>query len=309
VREQEPTSAELQTEWSIQPGDTGKPTILTSPSPFSFRFSHCTHCCLSYSSPPAVSQCQVSILPGGSVSFEHRNINGLNRSVTGSVSAGNLLSPQDDLVFKLEYVHPYIDGVDDTGRNRVGRVTCFNHRKVSAVFTGGPSLDEVPAIWVDRAGIKATVSENFTRQSRITYGAVIEEVTTRDENTSICTHGFKMLPSGLPTPDGPPTTLSGTGVDRVAFLQANVTRDNTNFVNGTPVGDRTIFQVRKLKEVTSSRGAGAEGPPTTLSGTGVDRVAFLQANVTRDNTNFVNGTPVGDCTIFQVRRLGSRHRS
>uniref|UniRef100_A0A0E0MBQ7 Uncharacterized protein n=1 Tax=Oryza punctata TaxID=4537 RepID=A0A0E0MBQ7_ORYPU len=42
---------------------------------------------------------------------------------------------------------------------------------------------------------------------------------------------------------GPPTTLSGTGVDRMGFLQANITRDNTEFVNGATIGDRCIFQM------------------------------------------------------------------
>jgi hypothetical protein len=42
---------------------------------------------------------------------------------------------------------------------------------------------------------------------------------------------------------GPPTTFSGTGVDRMAFLQANITRDNTEFVNGATIGNRCIFQV------------------------------------------------------------------
>jgi hypothetical protein len=31
----------------------------------------------------------------------------------------------------------------------------------------------------------------------------------------------------------------------MAFLQANITRDNTKFVNGTVVGDRNVFQVRE----------------------------------------------------------------
>ncbi|KAF3779702.1 TOC75 protein [Nymphaea thermarum] len=35
-----------------------------------------------------------SIQPGGTVSFEHRNIKGLNRSILGSVTSGNLLNPQ-----------------------------------------------------------------------------------------------------------------------------------------------------------------------------------------------------------------------
>ena len=65
---------------------------------------------------------------------------------------------QDDLAFKLEYVHPYLDGVYNP-RNRSLRVSCFNSRKLSPVFTGGPGADEVPPIWVDRAGMKANIIE------------------------------------------------------------------------------------------------------------------------------------------------------
>jgi hypothetical protein len=74
----------------------------------------------------------------------------------------------------------------------------------------------------------------------------VEEITTRDETNSICMHGFRAMPSGGLSMDGPPTTLSGIGVDRMVFLQANITRDNTEFVNGAIVGDRYIFQVSYL---------------------------------------------------------------
>ncbi|GJY57217.1 protein TOC75-3, chloroplastic [Tanacetum coccineum] len=47
---------------------------------------------------------------GGNVSFVYRNIEGLNRSIIGSVVTSSMLNPQDDLAFKLEYVHPYLDG-------------------------------------------------------------------------------------------------------------------------------------------------------------------------------------------------------
>ena len=85
--------------------------------------------------------------------------------------------------------------------------------------------------------------QNLTRQSKFTYGLVMEEITTRDETSSICTNGTRALPSGGLNMNGPPTTLSGTGVDRMAFAQANITRDNTKFVNGAIVGERNVFQV------------------------------------------------------------------
>ncbi|CAN0854350.1 Protein TOC75-3, chloroplastic [Linum grandiflorum] len=211
LKELEPKSAEVSTEWSIVPGRGGRPTL-------------------------------ASIQPGGNVLFEHRNIKGLNRSVTGSITTSNFFLPQDDLSFKLEYAHPYLDGVKSP-RNRTLRTSFFNNRKLSPVFTGGPSVDEVPPIWVDRAGMKINVTESFTRQSKFTYGLVAEEITTRDESSHISANGQRVLPSGGISADGPPTTLSGTGIDRMAFLQANITRDNTKYVNGALVGERNVFQV------------------------------------------------------------------
>jgi hypothetical protein len=167
-------------------------------------------------------------------------------------------------------VHPYIDGVLNP-KNRTFRTSCFNSRKLSPVFTGGPGSDEVPPIWIDRVGCKANITEvhvvpcnlylvcvsefinnmpfsvlciqSFTKQSKLTWGLVLEEITTRDETSTICTHGARALPTGGLSMDGPPTTLSGTGVDRMGFLQANITRDNTCFINGAVVGDRNVFQV------------------------------------------------------------------
>lgn len=91
--------------------------------------------------------------------------------------------------------------------------------------------------------ILISILQSFTRQSKFTYGLVVEEITTRDETSNVCTNGSRALPSGGITMDGPPTTLSGTGTDRMAFVQANITRDNTKFVNGAIVGERTVFQV------------------------------------------------------------------
>ncbi|XP_044505110.1 protein TOC75-3, chloroplastic-like [Mangifera indica] len=211
LKELDQKSAEVSAEWSLVPGRGGRPTF-------------------------------ASLQPGGTVSFEHRNLKGLNRSLLGSVTTSNFLNPQDDLAFKLEYVHPYLDGVYNP-RNRTFRASCFNSRKLSPVFTGGPGVDDVPPIWVDRAGVKANITENFTHQSKFTYGLVMEEITTRDESSHISPNGQRVLPSGGISADGPPTTLSGTGIDRMAFLQANITRDNTKFVNGAVVGERNVFQV------------------------------------------------------------------
>ncbi|GAB2285813.1 Putative translocon at the outer envelope membrane of chloroplasts 75-III [Dionaea muscipula] len=211
LKELDQKSAEVSTEWSIVPGRHGNPTL-------------------------------ASIQPGGSVTFEHRNIKGLNRSLLGTITTTNFFNPQDDLSFKFEYVHPYLYGLYDP-LNRTLRVSCFNSQKLSPVFTGGPGVDEIPPILVDRSGIKANITENFTRQSKFTYGLVMEEITTRDNTNQISTQGARVLPNGQMSADGPPTSLSGTGVDRMVFAQANITRDNTKFVNGATVGERNVFQI------------------------------------------------------------------
>ncbi len=69
------------------------------------------------------------------------------------------------------------------------------------------------------------------------------QVTARDDSGHICSHATRQLPSGMLAADGPPTTLSSSGVDRLGFLQANLTRDATYFVNGSPVGARDIIVV------------------------------------------------------------------
>lgn len=91
---------------------------------------------------------------------------------------------QDDLQFRLEYAHPYLDGIDNP-RNRTGRVACFNTRKLSAVFTGGPTMPEVPAVWVDRAGIKASISE--VQRIALYSTALKRKETLLSYNTSHCT--------------------------------------------------------------------------------------------------------------------------
>ncbi len=70
------------------------------------------------------------------------------------------------------------------------------------------------------------------------------QVTARDDSGQVCAHATRQLPSGMLAADGPPTTLSASGCDRLAFLQGNLTRDATYFLNGGPVGARDIFVVR-----------------------------------------------------------------
>ncbi|GFQ00898.1 protein toc75-3 chloroplastic [Phtheirospermum japonicum] len=175
------------------------------------------------------------------IQFGHHNIKGLNRSFEGAITLNNLFDPEDDIDFNFDYTHPYLDGVDNP-RNRTFRATSFNTRKLSPVFRGATGADDIP-IWVDRKGIKATITEDYTKQSKFTYGLVVEDIKTRDEEGNIAARGHRVSLDGQFRGNGPSTTLSGTGNDRLTFLQANLTRDNTRFVNGALVDGRDVFQV------------------------------------------------------------------
>lgn len=219
LRERPIRTAETELEWSIAPDDQGRPDL-------------------------------VSARPGGSVFFEQRNLDGWGRQIFGSVSTANFLQPQDDLGFKLEYIHPYCYGDDDILKSSF-KTAVFNTRKLSPTFSGGPLMEDVPAVWIDRAGLKATLTQNFSRQSRSSASLVLEEITTRDDSGAICSHGSKHLPNGAVSVDGPQTTHSETGTDRVVFLQGSNARDTTKFVNGTQIGSRDIIQFEQSVGVGS----------------------------------------------------------
>lgn len=219
LRERPVRTAETELEWSIAPGEHGRPDL-------------------------------VSARPGGSVFVEQRNLDGWGRQVFGSVSTANFFQPQDDLGFKLEYVHPYCFGDSDKLKSSF-KTAVFNTRKVSPTFTGGPLIEDVPSIWIDRAGLKATLSQNFTRQSRSNLSVVLEEITSRDDSGAVCVHGSKQLANGAMSVDGPKTTHSDFGTDRMLQIQSNNVRDTTRFVNGTQVGSRDIIQFDQSLGLTS----------------------------------------------------------
>ncbi|BDA41547.1 Protein TOC75, chloroplastic [Coccomyxa sp. Obi] len=213
VKERPMKTADLEAEWQIAPGNNGKPAL-------------------------------ASIVPGGSLTFEHRNIARRGRQATASITAQNFLAPADDLGYKVEYRHPYFFSSKDPKRTALA-VSIFNARKLSGVFTPGPNGEDVPPVFIDRAGAKVGLIEQHSRNSKASLSVVMEQVTARDDSGQICSHATRQLPTGMLAADGPPTTLSPTGVDRLAFLQANLTRDATYFVNGSPVGARDMFVVEQ----------------------------------------------------------------
>lgn len=52
-----------------------------------------------------------------------------------------------------------------------------------------------------------------------------------------------LLPAPPCMQDGPPTTISDSGRDRMVYAQGSLVRDTTYLVNGGQVGARDIFTV------------------------------------------------------------------
>lgn len=74
----------------------------------------------------------------------------------------------------------------------------------------------------------------------------MEEITTRDESSHISANGQRVLPSGGISADGPPTTLSGTGVDRSFTWHEATTPGNPSVTSSpgiSPLHNRTISLV------------------------------------------------------------------
>ncbi|XP_024538647.1 protein TOC75, chloroplastic [Selaginella moellendorffii] len=180
---------------------------------------------LSFFSSDSGKPILASIRPAGTLSVEHRNIAGKNRTLHGSINSNDLLRPQDDSQFKLEYAHPYVDGPKD----KIFRVGCYNSRKLTAVLSHPTSREQTPVVWVDHAGFKTGITEKLSKGSKLVYGFVVEEVSTRDVLGPVQTLDDR--------------DLLADGIDRVPFLNVKITRDNTRLVHRARVGAIDTFQV------------------------------------------------------------------
>jgi hypothetical protein len=106
--------------------------------------------------------------------------------------------------------------------------------------TGG---QEVSPVWVERAGAKVGLAKNLLRHSSSLVAIVGQQIKTRDDTNALVTHGS--TGGQHETQQGPPTTLSGSGIDRTVTVQGNVVRDTTFHVNGGLVGSRDIASVEQ----------------------------------------------------------------
>ena len=79
--------------------------------------------------------------------------------------------------------------------------------------------------------------QKLSRQSKLSYGMVIEEVATRDVAGTICNQRRNRRS------EKSNSTFVSTGVDHLAFLQMKITRSNLQPGETGLVGARDIFQV------------------------------------------------------------------
>jgi len=81
--------------------------------------------------------------------------------------------------------------------------------------------------------------QNISKQSKLMYGLVLEEVATKDEASTIYRH----RPHGFSDMNSAESRVGSSGFEHVAFLQMKITRSNGQSGNTGHVGARDIFQV------------------------------------------------------------------
>ena len=177
-----------------------------------------------------------SVIPGATILIDHRNLLGKGNNLTGTVTTSNVFDPRD-IGYKIEMKRPYILGERDPKKTSLSGIV-FNSRRISSVFTAGPTGEEVPPVFVHRSGAKLSLNEQHSCNSRSSMGIVMQEIMTYDDSGTIISRGFRNSSQN----DGPPTTL-GEGQDQQIYFQANVVRDTTYSVNGAPVGARDMYLV------------------------------------------------------------------
>ena len=184
-------------------------------------------------------------MPGGTITYENRNVGGKAATLAASINTKSFWNPAEDISYRLVYQLPYVFGLGDPQRTKL-QATAFNARKLCGVFTPGPDGEEVPPVWVDRAGAKVALTQQFSRNSRGSLGLVAQEVTARDETGAPCARGGRLSPTGAVVPDGPPCTLGASGTDRLLYAQAALVRDTTYLSRhdgATTLGSRDIFTI------------------------------------------------------------------
>ena len=136
-------------------------------------------------------------------------------------------------------------------------------------------------MFVDRTGAKLMISEQYSRNSKGTYGLVLEQVANYDDTGALAPQGTKPMITGEFDANGPPTSLSGSGRDALGFLQGNFTRDTTYYENGMLLGGRDVFQASSPSSSDARHVLGYECSPLVQQCLGqavLDRMGWRQCS-------------------------------
>ncbi|CAI5470952.1 unnamed protein product [Closterium sp. Yama58-4] len=287
-----------------------------------------------------------SIFPGCRVHVEQHGLGGMNRSLYLDVSTHNIMYPQvhlalslmalslidkDDLSLKLEYIHPFLDGVpppplhalspSSTSPSRATtapthphcprnprtlRAALFNSRRLSSALAfQGPTAPlalalDVGPLWVDRTGGKVSLTEEVTRQSSSSTALVFQEVCVRDENAAIVPRVSPFRHSLA----APPATSAAAAVAAAAGGMAPLATSSTTSSLPAAISDGGVNNQGTGSNNSSGgmRRGGLGSVETSVSGHGIDHQLTLQHVVTRDATRRVHGTQVGARDIFHVEQ-------
>ena len=185
------------------------------------------------------------LIPGGYLNYEDRSFQNGGDSINATVHCSSFLHPSDDLQLRVLLRKPNFFKLPN-GRVEDLLLDAFNARRLSSVFTsGGAAASNVTPVWIERAGVKVGLDRDLGRNSRTTLGLIAQQIKTRDDSNAIVTHGAKIGRHGEAVEDGPPTTLSSSGVDRSIHGQMSLTRDTTTIVNGGLIGSRDLLEVNQ----------------------------------------------------------------
>jgi outer membrane protein assembly factor BamA len=188
------------------------------------------------------------ISPGGTITYEDRNFLKRGDVANANVACSSFLHPTDDFSARFTLRRPNVfrrkDPHDKEAEDLV--FDAFNARRLSSVFaTSGPGASQTPGIWNERAGFKLGLERALSRNSYSVVNAVVQQVKTRDDSNALATRGHRLGPRGEPLRSGPPTTLSGSGMDRSIHAQLCVIRDTTFLDNAGVVGSRDLLEVNQ----------------------------------------------------------------
>lgn len=194
----------------------------------------------------------VGFSPGGTMMYEDRNF--LNRAdiLNSNVSSSSFLHPLEDFAARLTWRRPAAfvrKGPNNTPKEHVEFpedlvFDAFNARRTSSAFAGGsaPNAQSNPQIANERVGLKLGIERVLTRHSLSSLNAVLQQVRTSDESGATVSRAQRLGPRNE-VENGPPTTLSSSGVDRSLHLQFATLRDTTCLENGGVVGSRDVLEV------------------------------------------------------------------